>query len=210
MNQHLIPGSEKRIELTIKKSVFIASAGPALTINEAKDFIVKIKDEFMDASHNVPAFIVSQGSSIIEHCSDDGEPSGTAGKPILAVLKGSGIKDIVLVVTRYFGGIKLGTGGLVRAYTECSQNVLTSIPLAEKIDVHTVNIVIPYTYYDHVKRLISQYRGSILEEIFLETITMTVKFDIRYYQNFNSSLTEISRGKLSCHIIDTGIDFKRV
>ncbi len=108
----------------MSNSRFIAHLAPAASVEEAKAFIDQIRAEYADATHNVPAYVIGYGASVTAHCNDDGEPAGTAGRPILAVLQGSGLGDVVLVVTRYFGGTKLGTGGLVRAYTEAAQAVL--------------------------------------------------------------------------------------
>ena len=94
-------------------------------------FIARIKKEFADASHNVPAYIIGGGNTVTEFCSDDGEPNGTSGKPALAVLRGSGLGDVAVVVTRYFGGTLLGTGGLVKAYTEATQLVVQAVPRAQ-------------------------------------------------------------------------------
>ena len=98
-----------------------------------RNSLQELKLEFRDASHNVPAFVIGHGQSIITHCNDDGEPSGTAGRPALAVLQGSGLGDAVVVVTRYFGGTKLGKGGLVRSYGDAVRSVLKLTPLAQKI-----------------------------------------------------------------------------
>ena len=96
-------------------SRFIATLAPVFSPEEARTFIAHIKKEFADASHNVPAYIIGGGNTVTEFCSDDGEPSGTSGKPALAVLRGSGLGDVAVVITRYFGGTLLGTGGLVKA-----------------------------------------------------------------------------------------------
>ena len=115
-NRYRLPARETRTEIKVKNSIFIATAAPVFTVAEAKAFVGRIKMEFADATHNVPAYLVGFGTTVTAHCSDDGEPSGTAGRPMLAVLQGSGLGDVAVVVTRYFGGTKLGTGGLVRAY----------------------------------------------------------------------------------------------
>src|SRR5574340_1436809 len=112
----IIPAGERTTEITVVNSRFIADLSPVFSIDEARSFIARIKAKHPAASHHVPAFIIGHGASTTEHCSDDGEPAGTAGRPALAVLKGSGLGDVVVVVTRYFGGTKLGTGGLVRAW----------------------------------------------------------------------------------------------
>ncbi|MFN2242462.1 MAG: IMPACT family protein, partial [Anaerolineae bacterium] len=116
MDRYPIPARETRTEIQVLNSRFIATAAPVFSVEEAKAFVTRIRDEFADATHNVPAYLVGYGASVVAHCTDDGEPSGTAGRPALAVLRGSGLGDVAVVVTRYFGGTKLGTGGLVRAY----------------------------------------------------------------------------------------------
>jgi uncharacterized YigZ family protein len=121
-----IPLNEIRREHVVVNSKFIASLAPVFSVEEARAFLTHIKKEFADASHNVPAYIISGRNTVTEFCSDDGEPSGTAGKPVLAVLRGSGLGDVAVVVTRYFGGTLLGTGGLVKAYTESTQMVVNA------------------------------------------------------------------------------------
>ena len=168
MKRYPIPAAEARAEIEIKRSRFIATAVPAFTIEEAKLFIARIKAEFSDASHNVPAFLIGFGNSVTAHSSDDGEPSGTAGRPILAVLQGSGLGDIAVVVTRYFGGTKLGTGGLVRAYSNATKAVLTILPRAEKVPTHTVMLALPYTLLERMRLLVGVWNGRILDEQFAE------------------------------------------
>src|SRR5512146_1122516 len=144
MQPYLIPAKEARASIEIQKSKFIASASPAFSVEEARDFIERIRAEYSDATHNVPVFVIGREPSLIEHCSDDGEPAGTAGRPALAVLKGSGLGDIVVVITRYFGGIKLGTGGLVRAYSDAVREVLKILPRAQKISTQAAKFSIGY------------------------------------------------------------------
>src|SRR5947209_14285779 len=113
---YLIPTATTRIEQEVSRSHFIATLAKVESVAAARAFIASIRAEMPDASHHVYAFKVGYGSSVNEGLSDDGEPSGTSGPPVLAVLRGTDIGDVVLVVTRYFGGTKLGTGGLSRAY----------------------------------------------------------------------------------------------
>jgi uncharacterized YigZ family protein len=115
MTRYLIPAGTVRVETEVSRSRFIATLGMAETAEAARAFIAGVRAEMPDASHHVYAFRVGYGASVIEGLSDDGEPSGTSGPPIMAVLRGAPVGDVVLVVTRYFGGTKLGTGGLVRA-----------------------------------------------------------------------------------------------
>jgi len=100
----MIPARKTRAEITVVNSRFIATVAPVFTVDAARVFITRIKREFSDATHNVPAYLIGHGAVVVAHCSDDREPSGTAGRPALAVLRGSGLGDVAVVVTRYFGG----------------------------------------------------------------------------------------------------------
>lgn len=202
----IIPAGEKHIEITVVNSRFIASIAPAFSVEEARTFIARIKNEHPAASHHVPAFIIGHGASTIEHCSDDGEPAGTAGRPALAVLKGSGLGDVVVVVTRYFGGTKLGTGGLVRAYTDAVKAVLEDLPLAEKITTHTVMVVMPYSFFERARILTKEHYGSILDEDFGAEVTLTIQFPAERFEPFQSALREVSQGLLQAEIIETNPD----
>jgi len=205
-NRLLIPAGEKETEILVVNSRFIASIAPAFSVDEARQLMVKVHIAHPADSHHVPAFIIGHGQSIIEHCSDDGEPSGTAGRPALAVLKGSGLGDVVVVVTRYFGGTKLGTGGLVRAYTDAVKAVLVDLPLAEKIATHTAMVVLPYSLFERIRNLVTDHHGLILDEDFTVDVTMTLRFPIHFFDGFQNSLRELSKGSLNAEIIETNPD----
>ena len=140
-------------ELNIKKSEFICRLIPATNEKEAKEIINKISDNFKDATHNCSAYVVTDG----EGYDDNGEPSGTAGKPMLNVLKKNEIQNIVAVVTRYFGGIKLGAGGLVRAY---SKSVLNTLEIAEIINMEQYHIFQLKFTYNHIKDIDTEIRNQ--------------------------------------------------
>src|SRR4030095_2751575 len=131
---YLIPLNESRREHVAVNSRFIATLTPAFSVEGARAFIARIKKEFADATHNVPAYIIGGRNTRTEFCSDDGEPSGTSGKPALTVLRGSGLGDVAVVVTRYFGGTLLGTGGLVTAYTESTQMVVNAVVRGRRVE----------------------------------------------------------------------------
>ena len=198
-----IPASETREEKRVSNSRFIATAAPVFSVDEAKAFIKKIKGEFKDATHNVPALLVGHGPSVTAHCNDDGEPSGTAGRPMLAVLQGSGLGDIAVVVTRYFGGTKLGTGGLVRAYGDAVKAVLEKLPLAEKVPTHTVMMAVPYNLFEQIKLLIEAQNGRVLDKEFAADITITAQFTVEQFDDFQNALRELSHGRLEAAIVDT-------
>lgn len=203
MKRYRIPAQRTRTEILVVNSRFITTAQPAFNVEEAKAFIHEMKQEFADASHNVPAFLIGYGPSVTAHCSDDGEPSGTAGRPALAVLQGSDLGDIVVVVTRYFGGTKLGTGGLVRAYTDAVKSVLENLPLAEKVPTHTVMMVVPYPLFEQTRLLVQKYGGQTLDEDFGADVTITVQFFAEKLSPFNAELSELSRGSIQAEIIES-------
>lgn len=199
----MIPASETRVEIRVINSRFIATIAPAFSVEEARVFIARIKAEFPDASHHVPAFVIGHGHSTIAHCHDDGEPSGTAGRPMLAVLQGSGLGDAVVVVTRYFGGTKLGTSGLVRAYSDAVREVLAALPRAEKVATVTAMAEIPYPLLERMRQLVEASDGLILEESFAAEITLTVRFRAERYQAFSDALRELSHGAIEALIVET-------
>ena len=199
----LIPASEARAEIEIDRSRFIARAAPAFTVEEARAFIQRNKADFPEASHHVPAFLIGHGAGVTAHCSDDGEPAGTAGRPALVVLQGSGLGDIAVVVTRYFGGIKLGTGGLVRAYTEAVQEVLRVLPRAEKVATADVMLAFPYTYIVRVRELAADGGGQILEEDFGADVTVTARFRAESVSTFAEAVKNLTRGTVETIIIST-------
>ena len=200
---YLVPAKEVRRELIVGGSRFIATLSPAFSVEEAKAFIARMKGEFDDASHNVPAYLIGGGNSVTAHASDDGEPSGTAGRPALAVLRGSELGDVVLIVTRYFGGTKLGTGGLVRAYTQAAQSVVSNVPRAQKILAHTVLIAAPYSLLERIRRLVKGQQGEILDEDFAADVTMTLRFRVDDLGAFEEVISDLSSGKLAVEIIET-------
>ena len=200
---YLLPAEEIRRELTVSNSHFIASLAPVLSVDETKAFVARIRKEFADASHNVPAYIIGGGNSITEYCSDDGEPSGTAGRPALAVLRGIGLGDVAVVVTRYFGGTLLGKGGLVKAYTEATQLAVQAVPRAQRIPVHLVMLALPYPLLERVRLLVSKHHGEITDETFAADVTMTLRFPVDEFISFQNALLELSAGSLQGEVIET-------
>jgi uncharacterized YigZ family protein len=203
MDRQLIPAGETRVEIKVMNSRFIATMAPVFSVDEAKTFIARIKAEFADASHNVPAYIIGHGNSVVAHCHDDGEPAGTAGKPALAVLRGSGLGDVVVVVTRYFGGTKLGTGGLVRAYGDSVREVLEITPRAAKVATHGVMVALPYPLFEQAHRLVEAHHGQILDEDFGADVTLTARFVVEHLPAFQDALRELSNGTLAAEIVET-------
>jgi uncharacterized YigZ family protein len=203
MKPYPVPAAEIRRELVISNSRFISTLAPAFSVDEAKAFITRIKAEFPDASHNVSLYLIGHGDSEIAHCTDAGEPSGTAGRPALAVLRGSGLGDVAVVVTRYFGGTKLGTGGIVRVYSEAVRLVVEAVPQAEKVLTHTIMLVFPYTYLERVRLLVAAQDGKVLDQDFAVDVTLTARLKVDRLPVFQSSLSELTNGKIQAEIIET-------
>ena len=201
--RYTIPAKEARAEITVVNSRFISTAAPAFSVDDARGFIQRIKSEFSDASHNVPAYVIGYGSSVIAHCNDDGEPSGTAGRPALAVIQGSGLGDIAVVTTRYFGGTKLGTGGLVRAYSESVRTVLRVLPRAERVATYTIMLETPYPLYERLKLIIPVHHGQILDQEFATQVTITIRFAVENLADFENDVRELSHGKIDTITIET-------
>jgi uncharacterized YigZ family protein len=200
---YLVPLTEIRREQTVVNSRFIASLAPAFSIDDARAFMKRIREEFADATHNVPAYIIGGGNTVTEYFSDDGEPSGTSGKPALTVLRGSGLGDAVLVVTRYFGGTLLGTGGLVKAYTEAAQSVVNVVERGQRIPVHVAMVAIPYNLLERLRLLALKHHGKVLGEDYAGDITVTLQFPVENFEAFQSDLRELSAGKIQVEVIET-------
>lgn len=198
-----IPLSELRREHIVVNSRFIATLAPVFSIEEARAFLARVKKEFADATHNVPAYIIGGGNTVTEFCSDDGEPSGTAGKPALAVLRGSGLGDVAVVVTRYFGGTQLGMGGLVKAYTESTQMVVNAVGRGRRVQVHVAMAAIPYNLLERVRLLAGRNHGEMLGEDFGGDVTMTLQFPVESFVGFQNELRELTAGKIQAEVIET-------
>jgi uncharacterized YigZ family protein len=201
MSKIIIPAADYSVALKFVNSRFIASIGPASSVAEAKSFISSVKKEYRDATHNVPVYMIGSGSTVLSHCSDDGEPSGTAGRPALSVLSGSGLCDAALVITRYFGGTKLGTGGLVKAYSEAARIVIKEVKKAHKIFTHQVRIISTYDYYELITRLIRKNSGLIENEVFTEKVELLVSIPVEIFDEFEVSIMELTNGKIKPELI---------
>jgi uncharacterized YigZ family protein len=198
-----VPLNEIRREHLVVNSRFIATLAPAFSIDAARAFMARIKGEFADANHHVPVYMIGGGNTVTEYFSDDGEPAGTAGKPALAVLRGSGLGDVVLVITRYFGGTLLGTGGLVKAYTESAQLVVHAVGRGRRVEAYVVMAAIPYNLLERMRLLVTRHKGEVLGEEFAGDITLTMQLPVDEYEAFQLAFRDLSAGKLQAEIIET-------
>ena len=181
-------------EIVEKKSRFIATVAPVKSEEEAQSFIEHIRKQYWDARHSCTAFTIGSRHQLTR-CSDDGEPAGTAGRPMLDVLLGENIHDTCAVVTRYFGGTLLGTGGLVRAYSGALREALNHAVILEKQKGVRLEIRSDYAVLGRIQYLIGQNQISILsssytDSVFLETLVPEKRFD-----SFYASITEGTAGK---------------
>ncbi len=161
----LVPKGRSQVTLEIKKSIFISIGEYVSTAERAREIIKAARKEYSDSSHVVHAFLSGSNADIFGF-SDDGEPSGTAGRPVLEVLKGSGITNIIVLIVRYFGGTKLGTGGLVKAYTEAAQKVLELLPVEELVTKIRFKIDLTYDLYDPIVKILKLHSAEIEEPVF--------------------------------------------
>ena len=203
MDRYPVPAHEVRNETVVVNSRFVATLRPVFSVDEAKSFVARIRAEFADATHNVPVYLIGHGKAVTAHCSDDGEPSGTAGRPALAVLQGSGLGDTAVVVTRYFGGTKLGTGGLVRAYGDAVRQVVALARRAYKIPVHKVTFNLPYGLFEQARLLVQAHAGELLDQDFAAEVTLTVQFPVERLERFKSALSDLSGGTSQVLVIET-------
>lgn len=186
-----------RIQEEIKKSIFIASIGHANSKESAKLFIDRICQEFPDATHNCYAFAAGAPKDTARiGQSDNGEPHGTAGKPMLNILLHSDIGEVVAVVTRYFGGIKLGTGGLVKAYQRVVAHAMEQLPSVDKIIYAQLTLCCDYEHINLLHYHLPAFEAKIVQEEFLDRITYTLELPVLQKDTFIQSFTNAANGKI--------------
>ncbi|WP_019536780.1 YigZ family protein [Paenibacillus ginsengihumi] len=181
-------------EIVIKKSRFIGQALPVSTEQEAVEFIERIKKEHWSATHNCSAYMIGERDEI-QKASDDGEPSGTAGRPILEVIKNQGLKNVVVVVTRYFGGIMLGAGGLIRAYTDGAVAGLSAAEPVYKVLHREVKLTVDYTWHGKVENELRN-RGMLTEGTdFTDRVTVRCLPLAEEAERFIAWMTDVTQGQ---------------
>jgi uncharacterized YigZ family protein len=196
-NTYSIPAESVTCEQEIKRSRFIAVLGRVKGREEAQRFIAETKTRWPGADHYCWAFVAGNPAQTVDiGMSDDGEPQGTAGRPMLNVLQHSGIGEIAAVVVRFFGGTKLGTGGLVRAYAGTVRKALDRLPLQEFVPCLTLDLIVPFADEDSFRRLIDE-KGFTLENIrYAQKVEMTVKLPVDEVEVFSREATDRSCGRV--------------
>ena len=191
-----IPAAIAQSEQVILRSRFISSLAPAPDADAARAFIAEIKELYDDASHNCWAFVAGvPGSTASVGCSDDGEPTGTAGQPMLKVLLHSGVGEIVAVVTRYFGGTKLGRGGLVRAYSGGVQAALEVLDTVRKVELVRLVLTLDYPMLDRFQRSGTRFEVQVEETEFSDRVQVQAVLPAYRRKEFVRWFTDLTHGR---------------
>lgn len=184
---------ESVAEFTEKKSRFIGYVRPVKTAEEARNFITQVRSKNREATHNVPAYVLLENN--IQRCSDDGEPSGTAGVPVLDVILKSEVKDVCVVVTRYFGGVLLGAGGLVRAYSHASKIALDAGGIITMAPCVVLQVEADYSLYERIRIMLEENSANIEDCVFSDNVKIVFSIRDTRIDDISKKLTELSNGR---------------
>ena len=195
----LLSGGEG--EIVEKKSRFIATIRKCETEEEAVAFIEEMKKKYWDARHNCSAFIIGSRGELTR-CSDDGEPSGTAGRPMLEVLTGSGIRNIAVVVTRYFGGVLLGAGGLVRAYTKGAKDAVDAAQIKCMAEAVKLAVTVDYGLYGRLAQVFADFDARVEDERFADNVRIVLHIRAENSQKLTDKLVDVCNGAVSVEEIE--------
>lgn len=187
-----------------KKSRFIGYAKPVKTQDEAIEFINTIKSKHWDATHNVYAYVLKDNN--IQRYSDDGEPSGTAGVPVLDVLLKENLVDVCVVATRYFGGTLLGAGGLVRAYSHTSKIAVEAANIITMAECSVLETKVDYSFYDRMNILLNDFGANIINTEFSDNVVLTFSIKENKVDLLSAKLIDISNGKYNLKFINSIFD----
>ena len=181
-------------EYVVEKSRFIAHAVPVGSYEEAKQFVAEIKEQYRDATHNVPA-IITGSKQEMQWASDDGEPGGTSGLPVLKMIAGEGLTNLAVVITRYFGGIKLGTGGLARAYTAAARLGLDAAGRCEVYESSVLRYEFDYTYLSKLQNMASDGRFTISDPEYTDVVRADLRCLSEYSDELQGIMTNLTSGQ---------------
>ena len=193
MTEYLVPTGAASAEFTEKRSTFIGQVWPVDTEEEARSLIGETRRKYHDARHNCWCYIVKDGPV---RYSDDGEPQGTAGQPMLAVFQKEGVTNVCCVVTRYFGGVLLGAGGLVRAYTQAAKNALDAAGISAVRRWVELAVECPYSFLERVKNECTAQGGAVGEVEYAAGVTVHALLPEERAEAFAAALTELSAGAI--------------
>lgn len=198
---YLTIGKTGQHELIIKKSKFICSLARTETVEEAQEFIEQVSKKYHDATHNTYAYTLGLNDNQVK-ASDNGEPSGTAGIPELKALQLMKLKNVTAVVTRYFGGIKLGAGGLIRAYSNSVTEAAQNIGVVKCVMQQLIQFSIPYNRIDEINHYLEENRISIASQEYTTNVTIQIYLDLDQIQKVEDSLINLLSGKVEFNKLD--------
>lgn len=198
---YLTIGKTGQHELIIKKSKFICSLARTETVEEAQEFIEQVSKKYYDATHNTYAYTLGLNDNQVK-ASDNGEPSGTAGIPELKALQLMKLKNVTAVVTRYFGGIKLGAGGLIRAYSNSVTEAAQNIGVVKCVMQQLIQFSIPYNRIDEINHYLEENRISIASQEYTTNVTIQIYLDLDQIQKVEDSLINLLSGKVEFNKLD--------
>ncbi len=198
---------QSTIEFEEKKSIFIGNIKRVESEEDAKEFINTIKSKYKEARHNVYAYVIGDNHGI-QRYSDDGEPQGTAGIPVLEVIKKNNLTDVVIVATRYFGGILLGAGGLTRAYSKTASLSINESCIVEKVQGVSVSIETSYENVGRLQYLFGQNMWFVEESIYTDKVTFKLFIENSQADMVTEKVTEATNGGCDIRLSDAGLYFK--
>lgn len=206
MREYRTVGTRAEAEIIIKKSRFISQVAPVANEEEAAAFVAEIKKKYREATHNCHAWIID---ALNQRSNDDGEPSGTAGRPMLEVLRKEDLEQVVVVVTRYFGGIQLGANGLGRAYTRACKVGLEAAGMGRMQPYHRLSAAVDYTLYGKLENQLRERGITVLDTVFTELVTVTIGVSVEEAPGVQDWLTDLSSGQAEINFGEKYYNFNR-
>lgn len=198
-----VPAGEHSVEEEVSRSRFLTTVARAATADDARALVTRMRTRFPDATHHCWAFVVgAPGATANVGMSDDGEPHGTAGRPMLTALLHGGVGDIAAVVTRWFGGTLLGKGGLVRAYTSGVQRALASLPTVERVTRARVAVELEYAHVDAARRVLPAHEAVLLGQDYASTVAWRVEAPAARLDALHAALRDLTAGDVLFEEID--------
>lgn len=187
----------------VKRSRFLCHVCPVTDVPQAQAFISRVRTDHWDARHNVSAYSLRSGQ---QHCTDDGEPQGTAGRPVLGVILSKDVRDVCVVITRYFGGVLLGTGGLVRAYSHGAELALEAGNPVRMVSFQCGRLSCEYALYAKINALVNQFHGTVDGTDFGADVTLTAALPSDSTERFSAALSDLSSDR--CHMTVLGEEYR--
>ncbi len=198
-------GAAVQVKIPVGACRFYASLAPVETEEEAKAYLEAVKEQLPGATHHATACRLGWGDGVLARSDDDGEPAGTAGPPLLAVLDKGELTNVILVGTRYFGGVKLGIGGLIRAYRSCGEAGVKAAPILKKELKARMELVVPYDYLGAVQREIKAREGEVLQHRFDQHVVLDIVVPLRKLDGFKHCMAGVSRGEVIIKRMESGV-----